>query len=128
LEYRLINKVNGSDSGDPPDCADDCSRCADVNRLRLLSERLASRGLATRLVRADDGTVQETDEHFSALVAHNPSLPGRGWLQVNFVGELEWYSDGTGTLDDDDVIGRVVDEAINVLRVSGVRLPRRERS
>jgi hypothetical protein len=124
----LINKANGSDDGDPMDCADDCSRCADVNRLRLLSTKLASRGLTTRLVRADDGTVQETDDHFNALIVENPSLPARGWLEVNFAGELEWYSYGTGTLDNDDVIGRIVDEAISILRVNGIRLPRREKS
>jgi hypothetical protein len=95
-----------------------------VNRLRLLSKKLANRGLHTRLVRADDGTVREDDEHCNALVADNPALPVRGWLQVNYAGEVEWYSEGTGTLDNDDAIGRIVDEAINILRANG--LPRRQ--
>jgi hypothetical protein len=100
-------------------CPDDCGPCASEKRLRLLAEKLSTRGLEARLT-----TCGIADGHKDAVVATNPRAPERGVFHVDDDGSAEWAFPGSQL--DDDGIGRLVDEAINALRASGMRLPKRQ--
>lgn len=115
-----MDQVNGSVIS-PGACPDDCTGCASMRRLFKLADRLNGRGLESRFDRCD---VRTPDGHIDSLIVTNPAAPERGALHIDLDGGVTWEFPGSKL--DDDGIGRLVDEAINSLRASGVRLPRRQ--
>ena len=93
-----------------------------MQRLRVLAAKLNDRGLHTEFGTCATGTPAG---HFDSVYVSNPAAAGRGLFHVDGDGSVEWTFPGSA-LDDDDAIGRLVDEAISALRASGVRLPRRQ--
>jgi hypothetical protein len=103
-------------------CAAGCADCASQQRLMLLAGKLTNRGLETHFDTCDTGT---KSGHCDSVTATNPAAPERGAFHIDSDGCVEWTFPGA-ELGSDDGIGRIVDEAINALRASGVRLPRRQ--
>jgi hypothetical protein len=103
-------------------CDPDCTVCAKEERLRLLTAKLMSRGLDARLIACG---VAEDGRHYDAVTVINRAVPQRGVFHVDDDGTATWRFPGSN-LDDDDAIGRMVDEAINALRANGMRLPQRK--
>jgi hypothetical protein len=57
------------------------------------------------------------------MTVTNPAAPQRGSLHIDDDGSAAWDFPGAG-LDDDEGIGRLIDEAMNALRASRLQLPR----
>jgi len=111
-----------SQVNDYQNCTPDCADCASQQRLVLLADKLRRRGLETDFDTCDTGT---KDGHYDSATVTNPAAPERGAFHIDSDGCVEWAFPGA-ELSNDDGIGRMVDEAINALRASGVRLPRRQ--
>lgn len=109
-----IDRVNGSRS-----CADGCVACAAEERLRLLAGKLGNKGLEATLM-----TCGTAEGHYDSVNVVNPAAPQRGTFHIDDDGIAAW--DFPGATLDDDGVGRMVDEAITVLRANGVRLPKRQ--
>jgi 1-aminocyclopropane-1-carboxylate deaminase/D-cysteine desulfhydrase-like pyridoxal-dependent ACC family enzyme len=102
-------------------CAGDCDRCANSMRLHALAERLARLGLASRVVTCPAD--EHDDEHAEQIVVTNPAAPERGELRISDDASVTWEYSGTF---DGDGSGTILDEAINALRATGLRLQRGE--
>jgi hypothetical protein len=103
-------------------CDPHCTVCAKEERLRLLAVKLQSRGLDARLIACG---VPEDGQHCDAVTVMNPGVSQRGIFRIDDDGSATWHLPGA-KLDDDDVIGRMVDEVVNALRANGMRLPQRK--
>jgi hypothetical protein len=101
--------------------AGECDRCANSMRLHALAERLAGLGLASRVITCpgDD----HEDDHAEQIVVTNPAAPGRGELRISDDASVTWEYFGTF---DGDGSSKILDEAINTLRATGLRLPHGE--
>ena len=102
-------------------CAGDCDRCANSMRLHALAERLAHIGLASRVVTYSGD--EHDDEHVEQIVVTNPTAPERGELRISDDASVTWEYFGTF---DGDGSSKILDEAINMLRATGLRLAREE--
>jgi hypothetical protein len=97
-------------------CPDNCGACASDRCLRVLAEKLEMRGLDSRLVSYHVERVK--GRHYDAISATNTAAPERGIIHVEKDGSVTWvYS---GSLDDAG-IGKILDEATNALRATGLR-------
>jgi hypothetical protein len=99
----------------------DCDRCANSMRLHALAERLAHVGLASRIVTYPGG--EHDDEHVEQIVVTNPTASERGELRIGDDASVTWEYFGTFN---GDGTNKILDEATNALRATGVRLRREE--
>jgi len=116
-----LNHPNDGAPGMPAGpCPDGCAECARDQRLRVLAEKLEIRGLNPRLVSYPVEGVK--GRHHDALSVTNPAAPERGLIHVEKDGSVTWvYS---GKLDDAG-ISKILDEATNALRATGLRSRKR---
>jgi hypothetical protein len=84
-------------------------------RLRVLCQKLESRGLEPQLVSYPVSGVK--GEHYDAVTVTNPAAPERGMMHVEKDGCVTWEC--SGSLDDAG-IGKIADEATNALRATGL--------
>jgi hypothetical protein len=112
-----LNHVNeGVPGSSVAPCPDNCAECASDQRLRVLAEKLEMRGLDSRLVSYPVEGVK--GRHHDALSVTNTAAPERGMIHVEKDGSVTWvYS---GKLDDAG-ISKILDEATNALRATGLR-------
>jgi hypothetical protein len=112
-----LNHLNDAAPGMPAaPCPDGCAECAGDQRLRVLAEKLEMRGLNSRLVSYPVEGVK--GRHHDALSVTNTAAPERGLIHVEKDGSVTWvYS---GKLDDAG-ISKILDEATNALRATGLR-------
>jgi hypothetical protein len=112
-----LNHVNdGLPGSSAAPCPDNCAECGGDQRLRVLAEKLEMRGLDSRLVSHPVEGVK--GRHHDALSVTNAAAPERGMIHVEKDGSVTWvYS---GELDDAG-ISKILDEATNALRASGLR-------
>jgi hypothetical protein len=106
-----------ADQHNQPFCAGDCDQCANSMRLHALGERLAHVGLASRVVTYPGD--EHDDEHVEQIVVTNPAALERGELRISDDASVTW--EYFGTLDGDGS-SKILDEAINALRATGLRL------
>jgi hypothetical protein len=97
------------------------TKCVTGRLIRVLGEKLESRGLEFRLVTYLGDESQ--DRHVEQIVVTNPRSPERGEVRVSDDGSVTW--EYLGTLDDGGGAGGILDEIINALRASGLPLRRR---
>jgi len=108
--------INGAPGISVEPCPDNCTECAADQRLRVLAEKLEMRGLDSRLVSYPVEGVK--GRHHDALSVTNSAAPERGMIHVEKDGSVTWvYS---GKLDDAG-ISKILDEATNALRSTGLR-------
>ncbi|HEX3925382.1 MAG TPA: hypothetical protein VHY31_24090 [Streptosporangiaceae bacterium] len=91
-------------------------------KLTELAEKLESRGLSSRVETYSDGKPGE--ELIVELIATNPAARERGEVRIGDDGAVTW--EFFGDLGEAGA-ARILDEATNALRATGVRLQRENR-
>lgn len=94
----------------------------DSQGLRDLAEKLESRGLSSRVVTLSGGKPGE--ELIEEIVVTNPAARERGTIRIGDDGAITW--EFFGDLSEAGA-GRLLDEATNALRATGVRFQRETR-
>jgi hypothetical protein len=94
----------------------------DSQGLRDLAEKLESRGLSSRVVTLSGGNPGE--ELIEEIVVTNPAARERGTIRIGDDGAITW--EFFGDLSEAGA-GRLLDEATNALRATGMRFQRQTR-
>ena len=97
--------------------------CENGELLRLLAKKIESRGLDYRLVTYPDGTSE--DPPIEEIVVTNPAARERGEIRICDDGGVTW--EYFGTIDEVGV-SKILDDATNALRATGVRFRPRPQS
>jgi hypothetical protein len=92
------------------------THCENGELLSILAKKLESRGLDYRLVTYPDGT--HDDEQIEEIVVTNPQARERGQFRIGDDGGVTW--EYFGQLDKSG-INKLLDDATNALRATGVR-------
>jgi hypothetical protein len=90
--------------------------CENGELLRMLAKKLESRGLDYRLVTYPGGTGE--DQHIEEIVVINPAARERGEIRVCDDGGVTW--EYFGKIDEAGV-DKILDDATNALRATGLR-------
>jgi len=110
-----MNELNGA-PGIPIAVGSDSNADELDSQLIELADKLQKRGMKAELVSYAVGGGKS--EHYDAITVTNPASPERGSMQIEKEGWVTWeYS---GNLADDTGIGNLTDEAINILRPTGI--------
>ena len=102
---------------DIPPGHDSRGHCENGELVRRLAGKLESRGLDYRLVPYPDGTCE--DERIEEIVVTNPAARERGEIRICDDGGVTW--EYFATIDDPGV-SKILDDATNALRATGMRL------
>jgi hypothetical protein len=97
----------------------DCVQCANSMLVQALVEKLHGRGLDSRLITYKGG--EHEGDHVEEIVVVNPAARERGEVRIGDDGHVIWEYDGR---IDEAGISKILDDATNALRASGVLLRR----
>jgi hypothetical protein len=97
----------------------DCAQCANSMLVQALAEKLHGRGLDSRLITYKGG--EHEGDHVEEIVVVNPAARERGEVRIGDDGHVIWEYDGR---IDEAGISKILDDATNALRASGVLLRR----
>jgi hypothetical protein len=97
----------------------DCAQCANSLQIAKLAEKVEGRGLDSRVVTYTGGAHE--GDHVEQIVVTNPAAPERGEVRIGDDGSMTW--EYFGKLDDAGT-SKILDEATNALRATGVLLKR----
>jgi hypothetical protein len=97
----------------------DCGQCANSIQIMTLAAKLEGRGLDSRVVTYTGGAHE--GDHVEQIVVTNPAAPERGEIRISDDGGVAW--EYCGTLDDAGA-SKILDEATNALRATGILLKR----